>query len=178
MPESRLKLASHWRILVIAATTLVILAFVNLEIATKERILREGTTVLLELAPVDPRSLLQGDYMALRYAMAEEVARAAAQRGVRDGRIVITLDENGVARFVRLYQGERLADGEHLLQFRKRGESVRLASDAWFFQEGTADKYRGARLGELRVAPDGEAVLVAVRQELAAARQGWGEERR
>ena len=153
-----------WRLPIIAATTLIILAFVNFEIVGKERILREGTTVLLELAPVDPRSLLQGDYMALRYAMADEVARVAAEKGVRDGRVVIELDENGVARFVRIHEGERLADGQHLLQFRKRGESVRLASDAWFFQEGTADTYRGARFGELRVSDEGEAVLVAVRR--------------
>ena len=163
MPDSRSSPSTR-RLAVIAATALVILAFVNLEIAGKERILREGTSVLLELAPVDPRSLLQGDYMALRYAMTDEVARAAAEQGVRDGRIVIELDEAGVARFVRIHDGEPLTDGQHLLQFRKRGESVRLASDAWFFQEGTADAYRGARFGELRVAADGQALLVAVRQ--------------
>ncbi|HEX2139319.1 MAG TPA: GDYXXLXY domain-containing protein [Woeseiaceae bacterium] len=161
MPDSRFFTANR-RVAVIAATTLIILAFVNFEITAKERILRHGTTVLLELAPVDPRSLLQGDYMTLRYAMADEVARAAAEKGVRDGRVVIELDEDGVARFVRIHAGERLEE-QHLLQFRKRGASVRLASDAWFFQEGTADAYRGARFGELRVDPEGEAVLVGVR---------------
>src|SRR5690606_19512775 len=34
-----------------------------------ERTLRDGQLVLLELAPVDPRSLMQGDYMALRFAV-------------------------------------------------------------------------------------------------------------
>lgn len=163
MSEQCIKPASGWRILVIAGTMLAILAFVNFEIVGKERILRDGTTVLLALAPVDPRSLMQGDYMALRYAMADEVARTAAEQGVHDGRIVIALGENGVATFLRIYRGEPLADGEQLLQFRKRGESVRLASDAWFFQEGTADAYRDARYGVLRVTADGEAVLVGVR---------------
>lgn len=164
MPEPRTFLSTRWRLTVIAAATVFILAFVNLEITAKERILREGTTVLLELAPIDPRSLLQGDYMALRYAMADEVARAAAEQGVSDGRIVIELNADGVARFVRIYDGGSLGEEEHLLQFRKRGESVRLASDAWFFEEGTGESYRGARFGEVRVSKDGEAVLVAVRQ--------------
>ncbi|MFX7329222.1 GDYXXLXY domain-containing protein, partial [Acinetobacter baumannii] len=35
--------------------------------AQKEMLLKEGQLVLLPLAPVDPRSLMQGDYMALRY---------------------------------------------------------------------------------------------------------------
>src|SRR5690606_16514398 len=164
MPEPRAFLSTRWRLTVIAAATVFILAFVNLEITAKERILREGTTVLLELAPIDPRSLIQGDYMALRYAMADEVARAAAEQGVSDGRIVIELNADGVARFVRIYGGGSLGEGELLLRFRKRGESVRLASDAWFFEEGTGESYRGARFGEVRVSKDGEAVLVAVRQ--------------
>lgn len=168
MPEPRASLPPRRRLAVIAATTVLILAFVNLEIAGKERILREGTTVLLELAPIDPRSLLQGDYMALRYAMAGEVARAAVEKGVSEGRIVVDLDRNGVARFARIHEGEPLTEGQHLLQFRKRGDSVRLASDAWFFEEGTAQAYRGARFGELRVADDGEAVLVAVRRSVEA----------
>jgi uncharacterized membrane-anchored protein len=163
-PESRNSLLPRWRFLTIAAATVFTLAFVNYEIAGKEQILREGTPVVLELAPIDPRSLLQGDYMALRYAMADEVARAAAAQGLSDGRIVIEVDADNFARFVRLYDGGPLRPHQHLLQFRKRGESVRLASDAWFFEEGTAEAFRGARFGELRVSEEGEAVLVAVRR--------------
>lgn len=41
------------------------------------------------------------------------------------------------------------------------------ASDAWFFEEGTAAGYRNARYRELRVADDGAAVLVGVRESAA-----------
>lgn len=153
----------RWRLAVIAVMTVLILVFVNVQIAGKQRLIREGTTVVLALAPIDPRSLLQGDYMALRYAMSDEVARAAEKHGVIDGRIVIERDEEGVARFVRIYQGGLVASGQLLLQFRKRGESVRLASDAWFFEEGMGEAYSDARFGVLRVSEDGEAVLVAVK---------------
>ncbi len=154
--------------IVLIAMTVVIVCFVNLQIVGKERILRDGTTVLLRLAPVDPRSLLQGDYMALRYAMASEVSSAARAAGVADGRIVIELGENDEAQFVALYDGQQLAANQHLLRFRKRGDAVRLASDAWFFEEGQGETWRVARFGELRVDDDGDAVLVGLRDEGAS----------
>ena len=58
--------------LVIAAGVLL-LAAVNWGIYSRERLLASGRVVMLELAPVDPRSLMQGDYMALRFALAESL---------------------------------------------------------------------------------------------------------
>ena len=45
------------------------LAVFNVAIYRNERLLASGETLYLELAPVDPRSLMQGDYMRLRYAV-------------------------------------------------------------------------------------------------------------
>lgn len=165
MPEPVKRIPARVRLAVVGMTAVAILVFVNLQIAGKERILDEGVTVLLRLAPVDPRSLLQGDYMALRYAMANQVADTAGEAGIRDGAAVIELDERQIAHFVALHEGGTLGEGQHLLRFRKRGRSVRLASDAWFFEEGQWDTYRSARFGELRVAADGEAVLTGLRDE-------------
>jgi uncharacterized membrane-anchored protein len=159
------ELSERTRLLVAAVTAGLILAVVNLEIAGKERVVREGRTVLLRLAPVDPRSLLQGDYMALRYSMAGEVASAAQAAGVDDGTIVVALDPRGVASFVEIDRGRSFGAGEQRLAFRRRGETVRLAGDAFFFEEGQGERYRGARYGELRVAEDGTAVLVGLRGE-------------
>ena len=49
------------------------LVAVNGSIVAKERIKTHGERIYLELAPVDPRSLMQGDYMALRFALAESI---------------------------------------------------------------------------------------------------------
>jgi uncharacterized membrane-anchored protein len=165
MVEARLTLSERTRLIVLVVTTVVILALVNTQIAGKERIVRDGATVLLALAPVDPRSLMQGDYMALRYALAGDVAEAADAAEVADGEIVIEVDESGVARFVALHDGEPLASGQHLLQFRVRGETVRLASDAFFFEEGQGETYARARFGELRVDTNGSAVLIGLRDQ-------------
>ena len=140
----------------------VVLAVVNLQIADKEKTLSAGETVLLRLAPVDPRSLLQGDYMALRYAIAGEVFGLASQQPV-GGRMVVTLDENRVAAYARLDDNTGLASDEKLLVYRLRGENLRIASDAYFFQEGTGETYARAAYGELKVDNDGDAVLIGLR---------------
>lgn len=152
-------LPNRVRLIVMGVMTVVILAFVNMEIAGKERIVRHGTTVLLRIAPRDPRSLIQGDYMALRYSMAGAVAMA----GVTDGHVIIELQDNEEAQFVAIYNGQSLNQKQHLLRFRKRGDSVRLASDAFFFEEGQWELYSGAQFGELRVDDDGDAVLTGLR---------------
>jgi uncharacterized membrane-anchored protein len=40
---------------------------------------------------------------------------------------------------------------------------VRLGAESFFFQEGHAQLYNGARYGEVRVAPSGTSVLVGLR---------------
>lgn len=163
MPEVLLALRNRLRLIVLFATLLVALGLVNSQILIKERIVRDGTTMLLEIAPRDPRSLLQGDFMALRYRMTEEVAAAADAAGLSDGVAIVTLDDAGVASFEAIDSGQPLGPGRHLLRFRKRGDSVRLASDAYFFEEGTWEVYADAAYGEIRVAADGDAVLIGLR---------------
>lgn len=152
----------HIRDAVVLAGLAVILAIVNWQIVAKERVLRDGELLLLELAPVDPRSLIQGDYMALDYAIAREVGGHLEWPG--DGRIVVANDADGVARFVRLYvPGTPLGAAEHLLRYRRRARRIRIGTDAFFFQEGRADRYRDARYGELRVDAAGECLLIGLR---------------
>ena len=151
------------RLVVMAAMTVGILILVNSQIAIKERIIENGDALLLRLAPRDPRSLLQGDYLALRYAISNKVAQAAKVAQMTDGRIIVELAQDGEASFVGLYEKQPLTQTQRLLRFRKRGDSVRLASDTYFFEEGQWETYAGARFGELRVSEDGNAVLTGLR---------------
>ncbi|MCW5629178.1 MAG: GDYXXLXY domain-containing protein [Rhodoferax sp.] len=158
-------------------SALVVLALVTLSIVAKEEQLANGRLVLLKLAPVDPRSLMQGDYMALRYRMQDD-ARAAirlaagiAERGrpgsdglsIADGHIVATVDGNSVASYRRLHDATPLAANEILLRYRVRNGQIRFATNAFFFEEGTARRYEPARYGEFRVAADGELLLTGLR---------------
>ena len=163
MNEPMTRLSEKTRLMIVVAVTLGILVIINTQIVVKQGIIEDGRIMLLRLAPRDPRSLMQGDYMALRYAMADPVARATEAAGITDGRVVVELAANGEADFAGLYQGQPLRQDEQLLRFRKRGESVRLASDAYFFEEGQWQTFNDARFGELRVDDDGDAVLTGLR---------------
>jgi uncharacterized membrane-anchored protein len=156
------------RALVVAGLA-VALAVPGALIVQKERLLAMGTPVLLELAPVDPRSLIQGDYMRLDYAITRQIADSE-RRWPRSGRIVVALDADGVARFVRRDDGRRpLGPREALLIYRRRGGRIRVGTDAFHFQEGHAGRYQSARYGELRVAPWGTSVLVGLRDSTGKA---------
>jgi len=126
-------------------------------------VLRHGEQVFLELAPVDPRSLIEGDYMRLAYGITRQLSRSGLEERQRDGHLVLTLDARRVARLERVDDGRALAPGELRLRFRRRRGDVRVGTDAFYFQEGQAERYAGAKYGELRLTGSGEAVLVGLR---------------
>ena len=149
-----------------------ILAIASWTVMQREQLLADGQVVLLELAPIDPRSLMQGDYMALRFRAADEAfgregffSRGRRERLAEDGRIVVKVNENRVGQFVRRDGGEPLAAGEVALRYRVRDGQAKFATNAFFFQEGTAKLYERARYGEFRVAPSGELLLTHLRGE-------------
>jgi uncharacterized membrane-anchored protein len=160
---------------IVVLAGLIVLAAVNWTIRLREGLIATGTVVRLQLAPVDPRSLMQGDYMALRFQVADEALRRRSDIKAEDGRIVVKADDKGVARYVRHDAGEPLGAGEVLLRYRVREGHVKFATNAWFFQEGHAKHYERARYGEFRVAPSGEMLLVAMLGE-AQQRLGPGTE--
>ncbi len=105
---------------------------------------------------------MQGDYMALRFQVADAFRGAQP----RDGYFVLRLDGRGVASFVRregLEGGAPLAKNEVRLRYRLRGGEPKLATNAFFFEEGQAERYGTARYGEFRVGEDGESILTSLR---------------
>jgi uncharacterized membrane-anchored protein len=142
------------RIFIAVAAGIFILAFLNWNIVQKERLIEHGRVVLLQLAPVDPRSLMQGDYMALRFALERETRGKINQNQM----IILAVGENDVAQFSRIDDGQSaLQPGE--VRFRY------YLPNAFFFEEGQGKAYAPARYGEFRVAEDGSAILTQLRDE-------------
>jgi uncharacterized membrane-anchored protein len=153
------------RLLILAGLVLV-LAAANMIILEKQRVAESARLVLLELRPVDPRSLIQGDYMQLDFADTvtlppEGVALPEA------GIAILQLDPAGIASFARVDDGAPLAAGEIRLRFFGRMPDGRFdfGTDAFFFQEGEADIYANARYGMFRVDETGKSVLVGLADE-------------
>jgi uncharacterized membrane-anchored protein len=149
--------AAYW---ILSAAVLAVLGGL---VYQKETILRDGQVVFLRQAPVDPRSLMQGDYMRLRYAIQREVRRDPGWRESSDGTLVLRLDERHVGHFVRIHGEEPLDEGEILLRYRRRRGELRLGAESYLFQEGHGGRYDRAAYSELRVAPSGESILVGLR---------------
>jgi uncharacterized membrane-anchored protein len=142
---------------------LAILAGAGWTVRERERQLVEGRLVLLELAPVDPRSLMQGDYMAVRFKVLDAAFGRGRSLAVEDGRLVLRVDARGVGQYVRRDGGEPLARDEVALRYRVRNGEARLATNAFFFPEGQGKVYEGARYGEARVSATGEVLLSGLR---------------
>lgn len=144
-------------------TLIIILALINWSIYKKEQHIKNGEVLYLELAPVDPRSLMQGDYMALRFKIANEIRKALPKETysipAKDGEVVVTMDPNHVGTYKALYKGQSLGSNERRIHFRVRNYQVKLATNAFFFEEGHAKEYQDARYGEFRV-ENGEVLLV------------------
>lgn len=152
------------------AVVLLVLAATNVSIYQKEQLLKHGAVVILELAPVDPRSLMQGDYMALNYALVQplqqgmyeqsETCRTAGAPCLPStGKLVVTLDEQRRAVNASFDQGQPLQDQQRLLKYHLSGMRLNIGTPSYFFQEGHAERFAKARYGEFRVSDDGTALL-------------------
>jgi len=141
---------------------LVLIIYFNWSILQKEKTLAVDTFALFELAPVDPRSLMQGDYMDLSYKIARENRKISLRRGY----CVIQLDANKVANSVRFQASTApLDDEEYLIKYFKSGRTIRLGAESYFFEEGTAAKYEVAKYGGLKIDAQGNSILVGLYDE-------------
>ncbi len=142
-----------------------LLLFFNYAIVSKEKILDEGELVLLELAPVDPRSLMQGDYMRLRYKISSENFSYLDSIPKR-GYYVVKLNPNGVTEKVRIQKNkEPLIQGEFLIEYTKGSWDLNIGAESFFFQEGEGGKYEKAKYGGLKIDTEGNSILVGLYDE-------------
>ena len=164
--------SAHWlqkpavTIIIALLGLALVLVVMTRNIAKYENHLATGDTVLLALAPVDPRGFMQGDYMTLSYALERDVF-AALNRDPgsyptnEDGYVIVALDNNKVAQFVRLAanQPKNLATNEMAIHYRIRNGAMQLATNAFFFQEGHGEAFEAAEYGLFRVNDKGEPLL-------------------
>ena len=146
----------------ILAAWLLVMVVVIYAVTGFERTLRDGQLVLLELTPVDPRSLMQGDYMALRFA-----ADTHLPQGGQPLPAFAYLHIGAGGRAVLAGTGSQPAaePGVVSMRIRRGSGGAGLGPNAFFFQEGTASVYEQARWGGFRVAADGTALLTALYDE-------------
>lgn len=149
--------------MIFIANLLAFLLVFNWLIFQKEYTIKNGELVLLELYPRDPRSIMQGDYMELRYIMTN-------QWGIENipsrGFCIVKKTENNIAVYDRLQPSKTpIADDEIALKYYSNGYTVKIGAESFMFEEGQQKAYDNARYGGLRVEGNGSAVLVGLYDE-------------
>lgn len=150
----------RWGMVVTAALVLLV---ANIGIWQKEQLIRHGEVLFIPLAPADPRSLMQGDFMRLDFV---GWGLASTDEDAATAHLVLRREAQGIARPVRMDDGTApLADGEIRLPLTHKAGRWVLVTDAFFFKEGEALRWEAARFGEFRIDPSGRALLVTLRGE-------------
>lgn len=151
------------RILIIV-NLILLLGYFNWSVYQKEQTLKDGQLVLLQLAPVDPRSLMQGDYMRLNYKEASSDL-LDEQTGTR-GYAILRTDSNQVGEIVRLQNTlEPINDNELVIKYKIINRRLFVGAESFFFEEGQDTLYQKAVYGGLKVDDKGQSLLVGLYDE-------------
>lgn len=160
-PSAPARTGGLTRRLLFLAAGVAVLGALGWSVRDFEALKTSGQEVLLALAPADPRSLIQGDYMRLAYALELE---AIALDTPAAGTIILGLDERRVGRFSRLGSSGPPGPGEVAFRVRRGplGGVVTIEPHSFLFQEGQGDLYARARYGIFRVDATGRHLLVGL----------------
>lgn len=150
-----------WIILMV--NLLLLMGYFNYSVVKKEDLLSEGTLILLKLAPVDPRSLMQGDYMRLSYDISNRFRPDSISKR---GYCVVKLDSVGIAHMVRLQKGKSpKMENEFLIEYTAGKRDLNIGAESFSFEEGQATKYEKAQYGGVKVDARGNSILVGLYNE-------------
>ena len=134
------------KIFVVLNLLLLMIVF-GYSVIKEEKNLKQKT-FYIKTAPVDPRSLIQGDYMVLNYDIAESARMEIGN--IRKGYIRIKINDLKIAEFIRIDE-EYLppSNNEISIQFQKNGSNIDIGVNSYLFQEGTGNKFQKAQYAEV-----------------------------
>lgn len=144
-----------------------ILVFLNLVILLtlfswsvyKEESYQKMNTFYFATSPVDPRSLMQGDYMVLNYRVTDTALQFLRKddKDMRKGYIRIKLNARKEAEFIRI--DKKLlpsVDNEISIAFTRNYDGIDIGVNSFMFQEGEGNKYSRAAYGEVILLKNGK----------------------
>ena len=159
-------------------TALVVLGMANHTINKYEDVLATGHSVILKLAPLDPRSLMQGDYMELNYELIDQINNTLFNSGGDNNSInedsssennssfyaLLKQDLNGIAQLCRITseppQDFSGCTPDIYIPVKQRNHwSISIRGEDYFFAEGKGEYFAQAQYGEYRI-KQGKALLL------------------
>ena len=165
----------RWSSALLLAGLLMALGSVLWDVRGKEQVMAQGQKIYIPLMPADPRSLMQGDYMALRFAippqLQQQLGESATGWSLQSTRLAIaSINAQGIAQLQRLAQTGQAAQqtpsqNEITVPLKLLKGQWTVVTDAFFFPEGQGTPFQNARFGEFRALPDGRMLLVGMADE-------------
>jgi len=128
--------------------------------AVEQRRHTVGGLILVRTAPVDPRDLLSGQYLALSYEFSRMAGFRDLGREPMDGEAVwVVLGQEGPYHAVRYFESVRpraLMPGEVAMVGRRERWRTMFGIEKYFVPEGTVTPSQADTTVRLRVSADGE----------------------
>ncbi len=135
----------------------------------KETILRNGTDIILKVEPVDPRSIIQGDYVQLSYNISQ------IDSDERYDRVYVLVEKNskGIYQMKGIYdtieeaKKERTDDHQVIVTGKANGNTITYGIENFFIEEGTGiEVEQNAKYANIKVGSNGDAILISVSSNL------------
>ena len=135
----------------------------------KETTLRNGTDIVLKIEPIDPRSLLQGDYVDLSYNISQVDSYDLPDRVY----VLLEQDQEGIYQIKEIYDtieeanDDKSKDTQVVITGKTYGNTIRYGIENFFIEEGTGAKVeQNANYAKIKVGSNGDALLMSVSSEL------------
>lgn len=160
----------------IAGVFILQLAFTGYQSFSNEQALEQGKEVVLELQPLDPRSMLQGDYVQLQY----EAGRFKPADDIESGTVItvkLKKDSSGIYRPTgETAEGSAgdvfkkpQADEAYLTGKYNGYDGLIFGIESFFVEEGTGmELERTAKYAKVIVSDEGNALLVDVKRDISS----------
>ena len=145
------------------ALTFIIIAILCFAVYQKEDIIKNGDEFYISLEPVDPRSILQGDYMILHYNYnsGKSMSWDTDDSDDMDYKYAILyLSSNGVVSGYTLTNDEVAADNQVLLKVQQQ-KPLKFVANTFFFQKGKAELFDDAKFARFKY-KKGESILISL----------------
>ncbi|PIC05196.1 hypothetical protein CS060_05715 [Anoxybacillus flavithermus] len=141
-------------------------AFIVYVTFDKEQHIQYGQQIKLQLEPIDPRSLIQGDYVRLQY----EISTIEGINEWGKVQVVLRKDETGIHRLVGIYSlngkkrnSDVYQEGDVLVNGHIYGNTIIYGIETYFVPEKTGGEIQlHARFAYVRVSKTGDALLEKV----------------
>jgi uncharacterized membrane-anchored protein/uncharacterized membrane protein len=143
------------------------MAIIGFQVGKSEVLLAEGELVKLELQPVDPRSLLQGDYVILRYTISNLSLKPVPAYNEKI-KVGLVKSSKGIYEYSGAFlEREESLEGKHAdvwITGRYKGSgNIEYGIENYFVEEGTGlDVERDADYANVKVSENGDAILVSL----------------